>query len=62
MKLIEHSDECFIFDAKLMRQTNTLPKMKNSEEYIIICIHFLAWGIVLDLRKEIAKKLNARNS
>ena len=50
-----------IYDAKRMRQTNTLPKMKNLAEYTVIGIHSLVWGTVLEISNKIAKKkINAK--
>ena len=49
-------------------KTNTLPKMKNCEEYTTICMHYLAWGnicihyLALEISNEIAKNPKQRNS
>ena len=42
-------------------ETNTIPKMKNCAEYTIISIHYLVWGMVLEISNEIAKKNQMQN-
>ena len=37
-------------------KTNTLPKIKNCTDYTMVCIHYLVWGIVVEIRKEIMEK------
>ena len=39
---------------------STAPKMKNCADYTMICIHYLVWGIVLEISKENNKKKNAK--
>ena len=41
-------------------KTNPLPKMKNCTDYTMICIHYLGWGIVLEISNEIGKKSDAK--
>ena len=41
-------------------KTNTFPKMKNCAEYTTICIHDLAWGILLEISNEIAKRIQRK--
>ena len=49
-----------IYVAKLKRQNEHLPKMKNCAQYEIICIYYLIWGIALEIKNEITKKIKRR--
>ena len=41
-------------------KTKTLPKVKNCADYTMICIHYLAWSIVLEISNDIAKKIKCK--
>ena len=45
---------------KACGKTNTLPKMKICAEYTLIYIHYLIWGMVLEIRNEMGKEIQRR--
>ena len=43
-----------------MEKNEHLAKMKNCAEYTMICIHYLVWGIVLEISNGIANNQTQR--